>query len=233
MPYDHCIFDMDKTITPARSPIESHMYELLRATPTTLTVISGGTASRIQSQTQNVADYVLGACGNVALTQSGETLWENEPLTEAEKAAIHSHIDALVAHIDHELNHDWNPIEDRGSQITFSPLGNTAPNERKHSYDPDQQKRLGWLKQVPLTHPTLSVVIGGSTSLDYYRTGYDKGAHVQKLIDHHGWEPARCVYFGDGLYPGGNDESVMGVIDTVAVTSPDDTRAKLRSLFGL
>jgi HAD superfamily hydrolase (TIGR01484 family) len=224
---------MDKTITPARSPIESEMFNLLRSVPTTITVISGGTTQRIKDQTNDVADFILGACGNEAYHKDGTQLWKNDPLTEDETAAIEEHIATIVELVEHDLNPDWNPIEHRGSQITFSPLGNTAPTELKHSYDPDMQKRLGWLEAVPLQHPTLSVVIGGSTSLDYYRAGCDKGAHVAKLIAFHSWDPATCVYFGDGLYPGGNDESVIGVIDTIAVSSPEDTQNKLQTLFAL
>lgn len=233
MNYRHCIFDIDTTVTPARSPIEPQMYQLLQDIPTSITIVSGGTADRIKEQTNDVADYILGACGNEAFMADGNVLWQNEPLTATEKAAVHTHIETIVALVEHELNDDWTPIEDRGTQITFSPLGNTAPPALKHTYDPDMQKRLGWLQQLPFRHPTMSVVIGGSTSLDYYRTGHDKGAHVKKLIAHHNWNPAECVYFGDGLFPGGNDESVIGVIDTIAVESPADTMRQLRSLFSL
>jgi len=224
---------MDKTVTPARSPIAPEMRTLLRDIPATITIVSGGTAERIRAQTEDVAAYILGACGNEAFDHTGGTLWQNEPLTETEKAAIHEHIASLITLVGHELRDEWTPIEDRGTQITFSPLGNTAPTELKHRYDPDMQKRLTWLKAAPFVHPRLSVVIGGSTSLDYYRTGYDKGAHVAKLIEHHGWNPRECVYFGDGLYPGGNDESVIGVIDTIAVDSPEDTAQHLQHLFSV
>ena len=46
-----------------------------------------------------------------------------------------------------------------------------------------------------------------------------------------GWKKEECVYFGDMLFPGGNDESVIGVIDTEAVENPDDTLNILRSKY--
>jgi hypothetical protein len=73
MTYQHYFFDMDKTITPTRSPISDSMHTRLRALPTTVTVISGGTAERIHEQTNQVADFILGACGNEAMTRDQKT----------------------------------------------------------------------------------------------------------------------------------------------------------------
>ena len=75
------------------------------------------------------------------------------------------------------------------------------------------------------------VKIGGSTSLDYIHKDRHKGANVQKLIDHMGWDKDKCIYFGDGLFPGGNDEAVIGVIETVPVDDHLDCLNKLRTLF--
>ena len=58
-----------------------------------------------------------------------------------------------------------------------------------------------------------------------------KGANVQKIIDLMGWDKDECIYFGDGLYPGGNDEAVIGVIETVAVDDHLDCYTKLHSLL--
>jgi hypothetical protein len=76
------------------------------------------------------------------------------------------------------------------------------------------------------------VKIGGSTSFDYIHKDRHKGSNVKKIIDHYGWNPEECVYFGDGLYPGGNDEVVIGVIDTIPVENHTDTYGKLKAAFG-
>ena len=88
------------------------------------------------------------------------------------------------------------------------------------------------MEQMPFQSDELVVKIGGSTSLDYIHKNRHKGANVQKLIDHLGWDKDECVYFGDGLYPGGNDEAVIGVIETVPVRDHLDTYEKLREMFG-
>lgn len=77
----------------------------------------------------------------------------------------------------------------------------------------------------------MEVQIGGSTCLDYFKKGLNKGANVKKLIEALGWNKDECVYFGDALFPGGNDETVVGIIDTVKVADEVDTAAKLKEYF--
>lgn len=229
-PYQHLFFDMDLTISPPRQPMLDEMERFLREVPATVTIVSGSTLEQIAFQTNQLPAYTLGQNGNHATDIENNELW-HFPLDEHHRAEIFAHIDAIIARLDHELNHDWSPIEDRGGQITFSPIGNIAPVELKHTYDPDRKKRETWLKEIPFNSDELVVKIGGSTSLDYIHKDRHKGTGVQRLIDHMGWDKQACVYFGDGLYPGGNDEAVIGVIDTIPVENHLDTYAKLRDMF--
>ena len=59
----------------------------------------------------------------------------------------------------------------------------------------------------------------------------NKGTNVQKIIDYMQWSKDECIYFGDGLFPGGNDEFVIGVIDTVSVSDEKDCYEKLLKLM--
>jgi hydroxymethylpyrimidine pyrophosphatase-like HAD family hydrolase len=78
----------------------------------------------------------------------------------------------------------------------------------------------------------IDVKIGGTTCYDYFKKGHHKGSNVRALIEHKGWDASECVYFGDKLMPGGNDETVIGVIDTIAVTNHRETYDKLKEVFG-
>jgi hydroxymethylpyrimidine pyrophosphatase-like HAD family hydrolase len=98
-------------------------------------------------------------------------------------------------------------------------------------YDPSREKRLSLLAQIPFASQDLVVKIGGSTSLDYIHKDRHKGTNVQKLIDLMNWDKDECVYFGDGLYPGGNDEAVIGVIETIPVDDHLDCFKKLHQLL--
>lgn len=231
MAYKHLFFDMDQTIAPARQPMLPEMRALLAALDHTIVIVSGSILDQIAFQTADLPAYYLGVNGNHATDIENSELWRNPDLDERHKKEIQAHIDEIIKLLDHDLNHEWHPIEDRGAQITFSPIGNRAPIEHKKTYDPNREKRRRWLETVPFQSNDIMVKIGGSTSLDYIHKERHKGANVEKLISAMDWDPAECVYFGDGLYPGGNDEVVMGVIDTVLVRDHLDTFDKLQKEF--
>jgi HAD superfamily hydrolase (TIGR01484 family) len=222
---------MDQTISPARRPILPEMATLLESLPQDIIIVSGGERTRIADQVGNLTRYTLAQNGNHGFDTTDTELWYL-PLEDRHREEIHAHIERLIAELDHELGHEYVPIEDRGAQITFSPVGNHAPHEIKSVYDPDAQRRLELLSRVPLESDEVVVKIGGSTSFDYIHKDRHKGAGVTRLIEQLGWDKDACVYFGDGLYPGGNDESVIGVIETVRVRDHLDTYQKLREVFG-
>jgi len=226
----HLFFDMDKTIAPSRQPILTDMFNLLDSFDQDIIIVSGQHNEKIAWQSNNLPAIRLGQNGNHGVDLDGTELW-NFPLTDSERAEIMAHIASITALLDTTPNPDWTPTEDRGAQITFSPIGNEAPVELKRAYDPDMQKRLHLLAQAPFVSDELVVKIGGSTSLDYIHKDRNKGTNVQRLIDLKGWKAADCIYYGDGLFPGGNDEAVIGVIDTVPVTDHLDTYHKLTGTY--
>ncbi|HEY0964348.1 MAG TPA: HAD-IIB family hydrolase [Candidatus Paceibacterota bacterium] len=230
MAYKHLFFDMDQTVAPARQPILPEMFEYLSSLPQDLVIVSGQEVDKIIWQSNNLKAFRLGQNGNHAVDMDGVEIW-NIPLEDHHRTEILDHISEIVEILEHELNHDWSPIEDRGAQITFSPIGNTAPVDLKKTYDPDRKKRESLLERIPFASEELIVKIGGSTSLDYIHKDRHKGTNVQKLIDLMQWKNEDCVYFGDGLYPGGNDEAVIGVIDTVPVDDHLDCFKKLHALL--
>ncbi len=226
----HLFFDLDKTIAPPRQPILPEMFQFLSSLPQDIIIVSGQEVEKIAWQSNDLRAIKLGQNGNHAVDVDGTELWRI-PLDAAHRKEILDHIDRLKTVIDHEINPLWSPIEDRGSQITFSPIGNTAPVEVKMAYDPDRKKRDALLLAVPFISADLVVKIGGSTSFDYIHKDRHKGTNVQKLIDCKGWDKEDCVYFGDGLYPGGNDEAVIGVIETIPVEDHLHTYQILKEQF--
>lgn len=230
MKYKHLFFDLDKTIAPARQPILPEMFELLSSLPQDIIIVSGQLGEKIAWQSNDLYAYKLGQNGNEASDPKGNVLW-NTPLSEEHRQEILLHIGKLIALLPEKPNEAWDPIEDRGAQITFSPIGNTAPVEVKMAYDPDRRKRDELIEKVPFISKELVVKIGGSTSFDYIHKDRHKGTNVQKLIDLMGWNKSECVYFGDGLYPGGNDEAVIGVIETIPVVDHLEAYNKIRKML--
>ncbi len=70
------------------------------------------------------------------------TLAESKSSLDAETATLLSALLGIVKVGDFRIAETWGEqIEDRGSQITFSALGQQAPIEEKKKWDPDFTKR--------------------------------------------------------------------------------------------
>jgi phosphomannomutase len=126
----------------------------------------------------------------------------------------------------------WGPqIEDRGSQITFSALGQEAPIDAKKAWDPSMSKRQTMQRQLSAALPDLSVKMGGSTSIDITRAGVDKAFAIARLVEHAKVAPDAILFLGDAIYPGGNDEPVRSAgIDSIRVRDPAETAAIIDAL---
>ena len=75
-------------------------------------------------------------------------------------------------------------IEDRGSQITFSALGQQAPLEAKEQLGPRLRQAQDDRRPICAKRlPGLSINMGGATSIDITREGVDKAYGLKKLRD--------------------------------------------------
>ena len=116
-------------------------------------------------------------------------------------------------------------IEDRGSQITFSALGQQAPLEEKKKWDPDFAKRTKIKAILDTLVPEFSVRMGGATSIDITKPGIDKAYGIRKLRDILGISINEMIFIGDALFPGGNDHPARetGVV-CIQVRDPNETK---------
>jgi phosphomannomutase len=115
-------------------------------------------------------------------------------------------------------------IEDRGSQITFSALGQQAPIDAKEHWDPDFAKRKIIQADLETRLPGLSIKLGGTTSIDITREGVDKAYGLKKLRDVSGISLDAMIFVGDAIFPGGNDYPAKELgLDTVRVRDPQET----------
>ena len=127
----------------------------------------------------------------------------------------------------------WGPIiEDRGTQITFSALGQQAPAAKKYAWDPDGAKKRALRDLVAEQLPDLEVHLGGTTSVDVTNAGIDKAYGMQKLMVTLGLGCSDILFFGDQLNEGGNDFPVKAAgIDSIPVRSWEDTALAIRSII--
>ena len=125
-------------------------------------------------------------------------------------------------------------IEDRGTQVTFSALGQKATPEDKYAWDPDGKKKFALRDLAAQSLPGLEVRAGGSTSIDVTREGIDKAYGMQKLIDELDIHKDDILFFGDKLQEGGNDYPVKAMgIDSLDVGEWEDTAHRLESILAV
>ena len=224
-------FDLDDTLAPSKSPVPPRMLEVFARllNRTTVAVISGGNFEQFESQLVSQLDtvdtvaeealerlHLLPTCGT-RYERREAGAWQTvyrEHLTEDERdgalAALREEAQALGLW----EAEPWGEIlEDRGSQVTFSALGQRAPVAAKHAWDPAGEKKNALRAAVARRLPELEVRSGGSTSVDITRRGIDKAYGMRKLEEHTGIPLADMFFVGDRLDPDGNDYPVkaMGV----------------------
>jgi phosphomannomutase len=159
-----------------------------------------------------------------------EGAWQRiyaEDFDDAERARILAALDKAVKTVGLDKEQQWGErIEDRGSQMTLSALGQQAPLEAKEAWDPDRSKREAMQKAASADLPDLSVKIGGSTSIDITRQGVDKAYGIHRLVEHSGIATTEMIFLGDAIYPGGNDYAVpdKAGVESIAVGSVTETK---------
>jgi HAD superfamily hydrolase (TIGR01484 family) len=121
-------------------------------------------------------------------------------------------------------------IEDRGSQITFSALGQKAPADLKYAWDPTRVKRERISAILKAKIPEFDIRVGGASSVDVTRKGVNKAYGIRKLEQYLDLGVDDIVFVGDALFYGGNDYPAKSTgVDCISVKGPDETMALIKS----
>lgn len=118
----------------------------------------------------------------------------------------------------------WERIEDRGSQITFSALGQNAPVEAKEAWDPTNEKKNRLAQAVATDLPHLAVRSEALPASISPRAASTNHLRVQELARILGIDVHQIIFVGDRMDPDGNDYPAAVVrVRAVRVTGPADT----------
>ncbi|MFA6315011.1 MAG: HAD-IIB family hydrolase [Candidatus Paceibacterota bacterium] len=232
------ICDLDGTLTVSKSPIGADIATIIVKLLETkkVAVISGGGYPQFQTQflsrlpgnVDNLSNlYLLPTSGTRLYVWKGN--WSQtyaEDLTTQEKEQILTAMDMALKAAEYEKPQNiFGPIiEDRGSQITFSALGQSAPAEIKYAWDPTRKKREKIKELLERKIPGFDVRIGGATSVDVTRRGINKAYGIRKLEQYLNIESDAIVFIGDALFYGGNDYPARASgVDCIEVRGPEDT----------
>lgn len=247
MPASLVAFDLDDTLTPSKSPISPEMADaltgLLAAVP--VCIISGGQLEQFTSQVTDRLDldddarsrlHLMPTCGTryYRYDDDGELqqVYAHD-LTDEQRAEATSVLEREARRLGLWEEETWGPVlEDRGSQITFSALGQSAPLEAKRAWDPTGEKKEQLRAAAAPLLPGLEVRSGGSTSVDITRQGVDKAYGMTRLAEHTGIDLANMLFIGDRLDEGGNDYPVKALgVPCVEVTGAEHTAGVVRGLI--
>jgi phosphomannomutase len=240
-------FDLDDTLAPSKTALDPRMSALLvrLLDVAQVCIISGGQIAQFRSQVieQLPAEasakftdlHLMPTCGTQYYRHDSDA-WQQiyaENLTDDEKARALAAVESEAKRLDLWESETWGPIlEDRGSQITFSALGQAAPVAAKTAWDPTGDRKTSLREAVQSLLPDLEVRSGGSTSVDITRKGIDKAYGMQKLADLTGIALDDMLFIGDRLDPNGNDYPVLAMgVECYAVDGWEETADYLEKLI--
>lgn len=248
-------FDLDGTLAASKSPITDRMSSLLEQLLERyqVCVMSGGKFEQFQKQLlsnlkvrskQLEKLHLMPTCGTRYYRfKNGK--WNQlyaEDFTTSQKQRI---IDALNKGIDDlgfREKKVWGEIiEDRGSQITFSALGQDIVQELgeegvrlKEEWDPKLEKRQKFRDYIAKLIPEFEVRVGGGTSVDVTKPGIDKAYGIQKLLDLLSITKKDVVFIGDRLQEGGNDYPVKAMgVDCMEISHWQETALVIEAILNV
>lgn len=243
-------FDLDDTLAISKAPISERMSELLSKLldKYDVCVISGGAFERFKVQIIDILKsspkelnrlHIMPTCGTKYFRfneASGEwqMKYENK-LTDDQKERAFKALKEGATKFDlWESNTYGDIIEDRGSQVTYSALGQQAPAEAKYAWDPTGGKKLKIRDYVAPLLPDLEVSAAGTTSVDVTMMGVNKGYGMKKLAEEMSISIDDILFIGDKLQEGGNDFPVKAIgIDTIEVCRWEDTALVIEGILGV
>jgi HAD superfamily hydrolase (TIGR01484 family) len=231
------VYDLDGPLAESKSSLDPKMsallYDLLGIVK--VAIISGGNWPQFEEQVLSHLPHderlvnlsILPTCGTQFFQYNRE--WKklySEDFTADEKEKIVSSLEKAVGQAGFNAAKVWGEvIEDRGSRITFSALGQQAPLEEKEKWDPDYTKRKKIKTILDTLIPESSVRMGGATSIDVTKPGIDKVYGIRKLRDILGISLKEMIFIGGALFAGGNDyPAEQADVVSIPVRGPDETK---------
>ncbi len=240
-------FDLDDTLAPSKSAIDPRIGNLLIALAdrVEVAIISGGQLAQFTAQVvDRLPDaspealsrlHLLPTCGTqyYRLTPDGITTIYAQSLTDDQKSRALDAVEGEARRLGLWEAETWGDIlEDRGSQITFSALGQRAPLSAKVAWDPTGSKKNTLRAAVAERIPDLEVRSGGSTSVDITHRGIDKAFGMRQLAEQTGIALDDMLFVGDRLDPDGNDYPVLAMgVTCHAVEGWEETAEFLERLL--
>lgn len=247
-------FDLDGTLAPSKSPLPDRISFALNKLldKYQVLVMSGGKYEQFQKQLlENLKVepsklkklHLMPTCGT-CYYRFRDDRWVkvySEDFTEQEKGKIAKALQEGVDALGYQERKIYGEtIEDRGSQISWSALGQNVVEELgteegvrlKEQWDPNNLKKKKMRDYVANLIPEFEVRMGGTTTIDVTKKGVDKAYGVQKLIDMLSISKEEVLFIGDKLTEGGNDYPVKAMgVDCMEISHWQETALVVEAIL--
>lgn len=249
------VFDLDGTLTESKSYMDAEMSRLLceLLAKKTAAVIGGGKYDLFQKQflskfkcpKERLAKlYLFPTTATVFYRYNGRVwkkVYEHKLPLPVRKKIIKA-----FEKIFRKMNYSYPKktygklIEDRGSQITFSALGQDVVEKlgakgirmKKDWKRKNQKLKMKMARQLQKLLPNLEVRAAGYTSIDVTRKGIDKAYGIRQIQKHLKIPIKNMLFVGDALKPGGNDYAARKTgIKCIEVSGPREAKKIIRDIL--
>ena len=249
------VFDLDGTLTPTKAPMDSQMAALIiqLLAVKKVVVIGGGKYGIFKTQLLRQLKAPKPLLKNLFLFPATATSfyvyksgWKNVyalHLSKAERSKIKKAFHDVFKDVGymHPQKVYGKVIEDRGTQITFSALGQEVvamlgkrrgvPLKVKWLRE-NRDIKMKMVKLLIKFLPEFEVHAAGFTSIDVTRKGIDKAYGLQQVKNHLRVSIKDMLFVGDAIFPGGNDYQIVKTgVDYIAVGGPIQTKRIIRALI--
>lgn len=244
--YKIIVFDLDDTLTPSKWKVDDEMLELLSNLTNKYKVaiitwwefiqITKQVISHLDNEKTNFNNfYIFPTCWAkmyeyinweyIKKYSENLTKWEIEKIT----TILENAIEKLWLK---QKQTWWQTIENRWTQITYSPLWNETPLEIKSKWDIDCSKRHKIREYILGDLSEFQIWIAWKSSIDITKKGIDKSYWIKKIISEIWIKKEEILFIWDMLIPGGNDYPVKQYwINCKSVNNPEDTKLIIKGLI--
>jgi phosphomannomutase len=259
---DLIVFDLDGTLAPTKAKMDAEMAGLMKQLleAKRVAIIGGGKYELFKHQFLSelkVPKELLKKLSLFPVTSTVYLRYESGPrssdlnawkkvyahnLTKEQIKKIYKAINAVLKEINYVPAKKvyGKTIENRGSQVTWSALGQDIVKvlgkkgvDAKNKWrDANTPVKLNIAKHLRMHLPDLEVHAAGHTSIDITKKGIDKAYGLKQIEKYLKVKIKNMVFIGDAIFPGGNDYAVVKTgVDYVPVKNPEDTKIVIKYIL--
>ncbi|EGD83221.1 phosphomannomutase 2 [Salpingoeca rosetta] len=240
-----CLFDVDGTLTVARSVIQPEMKEFMEKLrkKCAIGLVGGSDLNKIEEQMAGTARTAYDFC----FAENGLTAFKGEQelatqsflgfLGEEKMQKLLNFCLKYIANLDIPQKRGTF-IEFRNGMLNVSPIGRNCSRAERNAFeafDKEAGVRRTFVEALKKEFDGwgLTFSIGGQISFDVFPSGWDKTYCLRHVQEHANFKTIH--FFGDKAFEGGNDYEIFHHEATTghAVKSWEDTKAQLSKLFNI